>query len=207
MPQKVKPIPEGYHTVTPFLFVKNAAKAMQFYKDAFNAHEIEKSFSPDGRIMHAVLKIGNSFIMMADEFPERSCGISAPLSLKGTTAMFHLYVEDVDAAFDKAVKAGANIQMPLADMFWGDRYGQLQDPFGHVWSMSTHIADLTPEQIKKGAEACFSNKPLKVSKLLGNESIIFQEIEISQHLRIVQPRPDFQCAGALDNLKERVIGF
>ncbi len=152
MAHKVKPIPEGYHTLTPFLSTTNAAKAIEFYKNAFGAHEIEKHAGPDGKIMHAVLKIGNSLIMLADEFPEHSCGASTPKSLKGTTVMFHLYVEDVDHAFEKAKKAGAEVTMPVADMFWGDRYGQLRDPFGHLWSIATHIADYTPEEMEKGCQ-------------------------------------------------------
>ncbi len=158
MTQKVKAIPNGYHTVTPFLSLKDASKAIQFYQHAFGAQEIEKHQAPDGKIMHAVLKIGDSLIMLADEFPQHSCGISAPHSLKGTSAMFHLYVEDVDTAFDKALQAGAKVKMPVADMFWGDRYGQLEDPFGHLWSIGTHKADLTPEQVNKGAEECFKGK-------------------------------------------------
>jgi PhnB protein len=155
MTQKVKSIPDGYHTVTPFLSLKDASKAIQFYQHAFGAKEIEKHHAPDGKVMHAVLKIGNSLIMLADEFPQSNCGISSPHSLKGSSAMFHLYVEDVDAAFEKALKAGAKVKMPVADMFWGDRYGQLEDPFGHLWSLGTHKADLTPEQVEQGAKECF----------------------------------------------------
>lgn len=156
MAQKVKPIPEGYHTLTPFLSLKDAAKAIEFYKKAFGAQEVEKHDCPDSsKIMHAVLKIGNSLIMLADEFPEHSCGVSGPTSLKGTTTMMHLYVENADAAFERAVKAGAKVKMPISDMFWGDRYGQIEDPFGHLWSIATHTADLTPEEIEQKAKECF----------------------------------------------------
>lgn len=105
--------------------------------------------------MHAIIKIGDSLIMLADEFPEHSCGISTPQTLKGTTAIFHLYVENVDASFDRAVKAGATVQMPLGDMFRGDRYGQIVDPFGYIWSLATHIADLSPEETEQAAKEFF----------------------------------------------------
>lgn len=157
MSQKVKPIPTGYHTITPFLSQKDAARAIKFYADAFGAKEVEKHNTPDGKIMHAVLKIGDSLIMLADEFPESGCGISAPHALKGTTTMFHIYVEDVDAFFNKAVKAGAKVKMPVADMFWGDRYGQLEDPFGHLWSIGTHIADFTAVEVEEKATECCQN--------------------------------------------------
>lgn len=158
MSQKVKAIPEGYHSLTPFLSLKNAAKAIEFYKNAFGAKEIEKHVMPDGRIMHAVIKIGNSLVMVADEFPEYGCGIVSPSSLKGTTMMLHFYVENVDAAFDKAVKAGATVKMPVEDMFWGDRYGQLEDPFGHLWSIGTHIADVSDDEINQASTQCCKGK-------------------------------------------------
>lgn len=154
MTKKVKPIPEGFHTVTPYLNLNNAAEAIKFYKDAFGAKEVEMNYGPEGKIMHSVIKIGDSLIMISDIFPEYSCGISDPHSLKGTTAMFHIYVEDVDSAFNKAIKAGGKVKMPVEDMFWGERYGQLEDPFGHLWSISTHIADVSPEEISEGVEGC-----------------------------------------------------
>ncbi len=157
--KKVKAIPDGYHTVTPFLSLKNATKAIQFYKDALGARVIEKNDSPDGKVMHAVIQIGDSLLMLADEFPQSKCGISSPQSLKGSTTMLHLYVEDVDTAFNKAVKAGAKVIMPVSDAFWGDRYGQLEDPFGHLWSIATHKVDLSKEEITKAAEEFFSNIP------------------------------------------------
>ncbi len=154
MSKKVKPIPEGYHTLTPFLSIKGASKAIEFYKQAFGAIELECHRFEDGRVMHAAIQIGDSRAMLADEFPENKCGISSPQNLKGTTAVFHLYVSDADAAFDKAVKAGAKVKMPLADMFWGDRYGQLEDPFGHIWAIATHIADKNEEEVQEGAKQC-----------------------------------------------------
>lgn len=158
MSKEVNPIPEGFHTLTPFLSFKSASKAIKFYKEAFGAIEIERHDTPDEKVMHAVIKIGDSLIMLADEFPEHSCGIMPPESLKGTTVMLHLYVKDVDTVFNQAIEAGAKVNMPLADMFWGDRYGQLQDPFGHLWSLATHTADPTPEEMDKGAQECMSNK-------------------------------------------------
>lgn len=140
MTQKTKGIPEGFHTVTPYLTLQKAESAIEFYKKAFDAQVLEKHLTEDGRIMNAAIKIGNSIVMLSDEFPEYECGVTPPQALKGTTAMFHLYVEDVDAAFEKAISAGATVKMPVADMFWGDRYGQLQDPFGHIWSIGTPLA-------------------------------------------------------------------
>lgn len=155
MSKKVKAIPDGFNTITPYLTLKDSAKAIKFYKEAFGAKEIEVNHSPDGRIMNAILQIGNSMLMLSDEFPEfSSCNIMPPHSLKGTTTMFHLYVEDVDAAFNQAVKAGAKVKMPVEDMFWGDRYGQLEDPFGHLWSIATHIADLPAHEVEHGAQEC-----------------------------------------------------
>lgn len=141
MSKQVKPIPEGFHTLTPFLATQNAGKAIQFYKEAFNATEVEKHLTEEGKVLHAVLKIGDSLIMLADQSPEYSSGIVSPILLKGTTTQFHLYVEDVDSAFNQAIKAGAKVKMPVKDMFWGDRYGQLEDPFGHIWSIATHKVD------------------------------------------------------------------
>lgn len=154
---KVKPIPEGYHTVTPYIAIKDAAKAIEFYQKAFDAIEVEKCLSPDGKIMHAVIKIGNSLIMLSDEMPGSDCGISSPETLKGATSMLFIYVEDADAFFNQAVREGATIKMPLCDVFWGDRYGQLMDPFGHSWSIATHKVDLTKDEIAKAAEEFFAS--------------------------------------------------
>jgi uncharacterized glyoxalase superfamily protein PhnB len=145
MSATVQPIPEGMHTVTPHLVCSDAAKAIEFYKKAFGATETARLPAPDGKIMHASVRIGDSTVMLVDEFPQwNSLG---PNALKGTPVTLHLYVKDVDAAFAKAVDAGATVKLPLADMFWGDRYGQVTDPFGHIWSMATHMRDMTPEQM------------------------------------------------------------
>jgi uncharacterized glyoxalase superfamily protein PhnB len=144
----VKPIPEGMHTITPHLVCKGASDAIAFYIKAFNAVEHMRLPGPDGTVMHAMLGIGDSTLMLAEEHV--NCGHSGPLTLKGTPVTLHLYVKDVDASFAQAVAAGAKVIMPVADMFWGDRYGMIQDPFGHSWSLATHTRDLTPEQIREG---------------------------------------------------------
>jgi PhnB protein len=149
---RIKPIPNGFHTLTPHLVVKGASQAIEFYKRAFGAEELGRMAGPDGKsVMHADLKIGDSHVFLVDEFPEMDC--RGPESIGGTPVTIHVYVEDVDAAFGKAVAAGAQVRMPLADMFWGDRYGVLTDPFGHSWSMASHKEDLTPEEIAKRAPA------------------------------------------------------
>ncbi len=142
----VKPIPEGMHSLTPLLTCAGAADAIDFYKKAFNAVEVSRLPGPKGKLMHASLRIGNSALMLTDEFPE--WGGLGPKLLKGSPVTVHLYVENVDAAVEQAVAAGAKITMPLADMFWGDRYAQLEDPFGHRWSVATHTRDLSPEEIQ-----------------------------------------------------------
>lgn len=143
----VKPIPEGYHSVTPYLVVNNATAAIDFYKQAFGAKEVVRMQGPPGKISHAELRIGDSMIMLSDEMPGSTT--RSPQSLSGTTAGIFLYVNDVDAAFKQATSAGAKVEMPLADMFWGDRYGRLMDPFGHSWSMATHKEDVAPEEMQK----------------------------------------------------------
>jgi len=145
MSATVQPIPEGMHTVTPHLVCSDAAKAIEFYKKAFGAVETARIPTPDGKIMHAAVKIGDSTVMLVDEFPQ--WGSLGPNALKGSPVTLHIYVKDVDASFAKAVDAGATVKLPLADMFWGDRYGQVTDPFGHIWSMATHMRDMTPEQM------------------------------------------------------------
>jgi uncharacterized glyoxalase superfamily protein PhnB len=145
---KVKPIPEGMHTLTPHLVCAGAAKAIDFYKKAFNAVEQGRLAGPDGRLMHAMLRIGDSALMLVDEMPEH--GALGPKALKGSPVTIHLYVENADAAIAQAAAAGAKVTMPPADMFWGDRYGQVEDPFGHHWSIATHQRDLTEEQIRQG---------------------------------------------------------
>ena len=149
-----KPIPDGFHTLTPHLIVKGAAEAIDFYKKAFNAREAERHTMPDGKtIMHARINIGDSVVMLADEFPPKAL---SPKSRGGTSVFLHIYVEDADTLFDRAVKAGCVVRMPLMDQFWGDRYGQLEDPYGHCWSIATHKQDLTPAQLEANAKAAFA---------------------------------------------------
>jgi PhnB protein len=145
----VKPIPDGFTSLTPHLVVKGAEKAIEFYKSAFNAQEICRSHH-EGKLMHAELKIGNSILMLNDEFPEM--GALSPASLGGSGVTLHLYVEDVDSVFNRAVSSGATVGMPVGDMFWGDRYGMLVDPFGHRWAIATHKQDLSPEELEKAAQ-------------------------------------------------------
>lgn len=157
MAANVKAIPDGYHTITPHLVIRNAAKAIEFYKKAFGAEEIARMPGPDGKsVMHAELSIGNSKFMIGDESPHMQRWVS-PDSLKGTTLALHLYVEDVDKVVDRAVKAGATVSMPVMDAFWGDRYGRVTDPFGHEWGVATHKKDLTPDEITKGAHEFFKS--------------------------------------------------
>lgn len=149
----VKPIPDGMHSVTAHLVCGGAAAAIDFYKKAFKAKEHGRLADDEGRIMHAQIQIGDSVIMLNDEFP--AMGALGPKARKGTSVTLHLYVDDADAWFARAVKAGAKVKMPLADMFWGDRYGVWEDPFGHAWSIATHVRDLTPKEIRAAAkEAC-----------------------------------------------------
>jgi PhnB protein len=149
----VKAIPAGHHTASPYLAIKNAAEALEFYKKAFGANEIYKLMMPDGRLGHAEMRVGDSIIMMADEFPEY--GGKAPQTLGGSPVSIYLYVEDVDAFFKKALAAGAKERKPVMDQFYGDRSGQLEDPFGHLWWVATHKEDVAPEEIQKRAEAMF----------------------------------------------------
>jgi PhnB protein len=147
-----KPIPEGYHTVTPYLAVDDAAKAIEFYKRAFGAKEHVRMEAPGGKIGHAELAIGDSFVMLSDPFPQAST--RPPKELGGTSAGVFMYVEDVDEVVRQAVDAGATVLMEVADQFWGDRFGTVADPFGHSWSIATHVEDLTPEEIAaRGKEA------------------------------------------------------
>ena len=151
MAKAVTPIPEGFHTVTPHLVIKGAAQAIEFYKRAFGAEVLSRMDGPGGSVGHAELKIGDSIIFLADEFPGGPC--KSPQTLGGTTATLNLYVPDVDAAFKRAISAGGRETMPVADMFWGDRFGQLQDPFGHTWSILTHKEDVNPQEMEKRAQA------------------------------------------------------
>lgn len=150
-----KPIPEGYHTITPFFTVRDAARAIEFYKQAFGATERGVARDPSGKVMHAEIKIGDSILMLADEFPE--FGALAPESPGGGTSMgLHIYVPNVDEFFDRAVKAGAKVEMPVAEQFWGDRYGRLRDPFGHKWSIATHTKDMSMDEMKRSMDEAMS---------------------------------------------------
>ena len=149
---KVKPVPEGMHTLTPHIVVKSAAKAIEYYKRAFGAQELSRHAMPNGAIMHASIKIGDSHLYLNDEFPEM--GALSPQSVGGTSVSLTLYVEDADAVFKKAVDAGGTVKMPIADQFWGDRYGTIADPFGHMWAIATRKENLTPEEMdRRGREA------------------------------------------------------
>ena len=142
-----KAIPDGMHTLTPHIVCEGASDAIAFYRKAFNAEELTRLPAPGGKVMHAAIRIGDSVVMLMDDFPE--WGSLGPKALKGSPVTLHLYVQDVDAAIKQAVAAGAQVTMPAADMFWGDRYGQVVDPFGHRWSIATHKEDLTPEEIQR----------------------------------------------------------
>jgi PhnB protein len=146
----VKPIPDGYHTATPCLIVKGAAEAVEFYKKAFGAVETMRCDMPGGKVGHVEFQIGDSRIMMADEFPEWGC--LGPQSVGGSPVSICLYVEDVDVRFAQAIAAGATAVMPVKDQFYGDRSGKLTDPFGHVWTIATHIEDVSIEEIHRRME-------------------------------------------------------
>lgn len=148
----VKPIPEGYRTVTPYLCIQGAAKALEFYRNAFGAREVVRMDGPDGMVGHAEMEIGDSRVMLSDEFP---CpGARAPSSLGGSPITLHLYVDDVDAVVQKALAAGAKPVGEIEDRFWGDRSGTVQDPFGHLWHVATHVEDVSPDEIARRAAAC-----------------------------------------------------
>jgi len=143
----IHPVPDGYHTATPYLIVKGAARAIEFYVRAFGAEELLRLNAPGGLIGHAEIRIGDSPIMLADECPEM--GFRGPLTLGGTPTCLLLYVEDVDASFERALEAGASVKRPLQDQFYGDRTGTLTDPFGHVWSLATHKEDVAPAELQR----------------------------------------------------------
>lgn len=156
----VKPIPAGFHSVTPTLTVRDVEKAIGFYERAFGAEERMRFLGPDEKsIMHAEIKIGDSIVMLSEEHLEMGC--RGPQSIGGTPVGLYLYVEDADRAFTRAVSAGAKADMPVTDMFWGDRCGQLTDPFGHKWSLATHTTDLSHEEIRKRAGAFFAQMALQ----------------------------------------------
>ncbi len=154
MSKKVKPIQEGYNRITPYLFVRDASRAIEFYKKAFGATEVTRMADPDGRVGHAELEIGGEKFMLSDEWPEM--GARSPKALGGSPVMIHLYVEDVDAVANRAVAAGAKLQRPVEDQFYGDRAGKLEDPFGHLWYVSTHKEDVSPDEMKRRAAAMFA---------------------------------------------------
>jgi len=152
MTNKVNPIPEGYHTATPYLIIRDAAAAIEFYKNAFGATELFRMPTPDGRVGHAEIKIGNSHIMLADEAPDM--GAVSPQSLGGTPISILLYVEDVDSMASQAITAGATVLRPVRDEFYGDRTGSFADPFGHQWHIATHKEDVSVEEMNKRMESC-----------------------------------------------------
>jgi len=155
-----KPIPDGYSTITASLIVKDAANAIEFYKKAFEAQELYRFLGPDGKtIMHTELKIGSSRIMLSEEAPQMNC--RSPQSLGGTGIHIYMYVDDADTTFNKAVAAGAKPTMPIVDMFWGDRFGTIEDPFGHVWGIATHKKDMSIEEINKAGQEFFKHMQQK----------------------------------------------
>jgi PhnB protein len=151
MAGKVNAIPTGYHSITPYLVLSDASRAIEFYKQAFGAKEISRMGGPGGKIGHAELKIGDSMIMLSDEMPTGEN--RSPQSLGGSPVSMFMYVENVDSVFNQAVKAGAKADMPPQDMFWGDRFGKVTDPFGHLWALATHIEDVAPAEMEKRAQA------------------------------------------------------
>ncbi len=156
MKTKVNFIPPGYHTATPYLIINGAARALEFYKQAFGATELMRMAGPDGKVGHAEIRIGDSNIMLADECPEMQA--RSPQALGGTPVSLMLYLEDADAVIARAVSAGANVLRPVQDQFYGDRSGTIADPFGHTWTIATHKEDLSPEEIGKRAAALFAKK-------------------------------------------------
>ena len=155
MAKAKSPIPEGHHTVTPQLTLDNAAQGIDWYKKALGAQEVTRAVGPDGKIMHAELRIGDSVVMLSDEFPGMSSA-RAPKALGGTTGGLFLYLPDVDAAFRRAVEAGCKVLMPVTDMFWGDRFGKLEDPFGNQWSLATHKEDVSPREQAERAKSAMA---------------------------------------------------
>lgn len=146
----VKPIPDGMHSVTPHLACAGAGEAIDFYVKAFGATDLCRIPTPDGKLMHGAIRIGDSMIFLVDEFPDHGC--LGPKARGGSSVTIHLQVEDADASFQRAVDAGATVRIPLADMFWGDRYGSVEDPWGHSWSIATHIRDVPMDELRKAAE-------------------------------------------------------
>ncbi|HKQ20692.1 MAG TPA: VOC family protein [Nitrososphaeraceae archaeon] len=151
---EIEKIPKDYHSITPALIVKNGDEAIEFYKNGFGVEERSRMKGPDGRVAHAELKLGDSVFMLSDEYPEMKC--LSPKTIGGSPVSMYVYVDDVDSIFNKAISAGAKVLDPVKDQFWGDRHGRLEDPFGHLWSIATHKKDLSEEEMKKAAEAAFS---------------------------------------------------
>src|SRR6266849_8469053 len=162
MPEQVKAVPAGFHTLTPHLTVRDADKALEFYKNALGAEVLHVARMADGKVMHASVRIGDSMLMLNDEFPE--FGSLSPLSTGGTGVTIHIYADDVDAAFNRAVSAGAQVKMPLMDQFWGDRYGIVADPYGHKWSLATHTKDLSPEEMQRAQDQAMAKMPPPAEK-------------------------------------------
>jgi uncharacterized glyoxalase superfamily protein PhnB len=154
MAANVTPIPEGYHTITPGLILDDADRAIAFYKEAFGAEELGTMRCPEGKVMHSALKVGDSILFLSDEFPQ--CQSRSPRTLGHTSVSLYLYVEDADAAFDRAVAAGAEVTCPVTDVFWGDRFGAVRDPFGHMWSLASRKEILSREETARRAEAFFA---------------------------------------------------
>ena len=142
--------PAGYHTVTPAIIVRGADRAIEFYKQAFGAEEVSRMAGPDGTVMHAEIRIGDSVVMLGDESPQY--GTRSPFSTNGTPGSLHLYVDDADAAFERAVRAGATVRYPLETAFWGDRYGKVTDPFGHEWGIATRVKEMSEDEVRRAAE-------------------------------------------------------
>lgn len=155
MTDKVKPIPEGYHSVTPYLCINGAAEAIEFYKKAFGATEVFRMDAPGGKVGHAEIKIGDSHLMIADEYPEM--GFRSPKSIGGTPIHLMVYVEEVDTVVNQAVEAGATLKRPVADQFYGDRTGGVEDPYGYFWYIATHIEDVPMDELQRRAEAAHAN--------------------------------------------------
>ena len=155
-----KPIPDGHEGLIPHLVCSPAAEALEFYKKAFGAEEVHRMPGPDGRLMHAAIRIEGKYLFLADDFPEY-CGGKAqnPNALGGSPVTIHRYVKNCDAAIDRAVKAGASVVMPASDMFWGDRYGLVKDPFGHSWAFATHIKDLSTDELIQAGKEAFAHAP------------------------------------------------
>lgn len=154
--------PAGYHTVTPALIVRGAAKAIEFYKRAFGAEEITRLEGPDGSVAHAEIRIGDSVIMLGDENPQ--WGLSSPQRLGGVHGSLHIYVDDADAAFERALRAGATVRAPLEDAFWGDRYGKVTDPFGHEWGLATRVREMTDDEVREAAAAFMASQAQPASQ-------------------------------------------